>query len=118
MGLLGTRSILVASTPILSVLGLRIVLTYLVCICEIFFLPSAPRSIYFEGVYIACAVFYSAGHKVLCRNLSPTQLLCGYVYVTSIELFAASYLFRINIHLPVPSLSRCGNDPTQNAQTV
>ena len=39
-----------------------------------------------------CAGFYSAGHKVLCRNLGLTQHFCTYVYVASIELIAASHL--------------------------
>ena len=104
LGLLSTRNILAASTPILSVLGLWFVLEHYIFICESLMLPWAPRNLYFGGIYTVCAASYSAGHTALWRklDLDVAQLFCTYVYAAYIELLVANHLFRINIHLPVP----------------
>ena len=38
------------------------------------FYPERQENIFFAGICFVCAGFYSADHKVLCRNLDLTQL--------------------------------------------
>ena len=84
LGLLSTRSILAASTPILSVLGLRFVVEHL-SVKPSCYPEHQERKRSFWGAYIVCAVPYSVGHKVLWRNLDLAQLFCTYVHAAYIE---------------------------------
>ena len=59
------------NTPILSS---RTTICSRAFICETFMLPRAPRIVYFGGIYIVFAASYSAGHKILWRNLGLRQL--------------------------------------------
>ena len=82
VGLLSTRIILAASTPTLSVLGLRFVLEYLSV--KPLRYPEHQDTFILGGY----AVSFSAGHEVLWRNLDLRQLFCTYVYAAYIELIA------------------------------
>ena len=76
--------------------------------------------IYFARPCFVCAGFYSADHKVLpgMSQPRPHATFGTYVYTASNGLIAASHLFRINIHLPVPSFREERGRSSHHRHTV
>ena len=74
LGLLSTRTILAASTPILSVLGLRFVLEQL-SVKPSYVTLSTKKKIFWRDIpgmlYQVCVISYSAGHKVIPGIAQP-----------------------------------------------
>ena len=101
-GLLSTRNILAASTPILSVLGLRFFLEHLF-VKPLYCLEHQEPHLSCGDIYCICCILLSQSQNIMAQPRPQATFLnlrLRRIHWTC----RARYLFRINIHLPIPYL--------------
>ena len=103
LGLLSTRDSMAASTPILSGLGLRLVLEHLSVRKPLFYIELQETSTILEEykLYVLCLT--RPVTKKYGANLDLPRLLY-FTNAANIELITASHLFRINCPLTTRTL--------------